>query len=75
MAERDKHINQGDRSLLPILKESFSAFEGKKAFGRFFLIAAPRVDACRGGEGEQGGEEVPTTSYLMGGEECLSSVF
>lgn len=51
MAEKDKHINQGDRSLLPIL--SHSLLLKKRKHVEVFSIAAPRIGAYRSWEGNK----------------------
>lgn len=53
MAEKDKHINQGDSSLLPILSHSLPLKKRKHVEVFFFSIAAPRIGACRSREGNK----------------------
>lgn len=70
--QRDKHINQGATSLLPILSHSLPLKNRKHV--EIVFNCSTKAGAYGGGEGEQGGQGVPTTSDFMGGGEDPSSV-
>lgn len=61
MAERDEHINQGDRSLLPTLGVIL-CLGGTEAFGSF--LSCGTQGWCLRRAGGRGGEGVPTTGYF-----------